>query len=497
MSKKKKSATPRTVNISILESALQRYQPLLSISEYGQLVAELQKPLTPAIRINTLKNDPIRMVESLRAMYGWEMEPVPFCPAGFRVHPNQNSISTTIEHRMGSYYIQDSASMLPAELFDFSGSEQPIILDLAASPGGKTTHLIDLSGDKGLVVANDSSRTRLKALQTVLQKWGTLNQAVTCYPGERFGDWFPEIFDLVLLDAPCSMQGLRSSESHPIRPITDHERQRLVQRQQLLLKSALKSTRVGGQVVYATCTLAPEEDEGVIAALLQQYPKTFEVTDICKKLPLSAPGLTSYNSIPYPQELSNTLRLWPHLLHTAGFFSARLTKTTSFHETSKPYPQFDLHQAGFNRVNSKKYQEFVTIIQSVYGFNLDKLINELNLSLWSRDTDLYLLPESLINNFPSLRLTSLGMLIGKVTGNEFLPSHEFVARFGQEFESGKIMLENEFLCAWLRGEDIRGYSIKQPASARIVVVMDQIGRNLGRGKILANQLKNLLPNRIF
>jgi NOL1/NOP2/fmu family ribosome biogenesis protein len=103
----------------------------------------------------------------------------------------------------------------------------------------------------------------------------------------------------------------------------------------------------------------------------------------------------------------------------------------------------------------------------------------------------------LINNFPSLRLTSLGMLIGKVTGNEFLPSHEFVARFGQEFESGKIMLENEFLCAWLRGEDIRGYSIKQPASARIVVVMDQIGRNLGRGKILANQLKNLLPNRIF
>ena len=102
--------------------------------------------------------------------------------------------------------------MMPVELFNFDDVKNPLILDMAASPGGKTTHLVSRSADQGLVIANDSSRDRITALRLVMQSWGAVNIAATQYPGEKYGAWFPETFDRVLLDAPCSMQGLRDTE---------------------------------------------------------------------------------------------------------------------------------------------------------------------------------------------------------------------------------------------------------------------------------------------
>src|SRR5690606_15378550 len=103
--------------------------------------------------------------------------------------------------------------------------------------------------------------SRLQALRVVLLTWGAANTAITNFPGEKLGVWFPETFDRVLLDAPCSMEGLRVSASHPSRPITPGERERLAARQSALLESAVSSARVGAEIVYSTCTLAPEEDE--------------------------------------------------------------------------------------------------------------------------------------------------------------------------------------------------------------------------------------------
>ena len=160
--------------------------------------------------------------------------------------------------------------MLPPELFDYDSVEPELVLDLAASPGGKTTHLVDKLGDRGLVIANDASRSRIQALRLALERWGAINIAVTCQPGELFGAWYPGVFDKVLIDAPCSMEGLRTAESHPMRPVTGRERESLSSRQVRLLTGALKAVRVGGQVVYSTCTLAPEEDEAVLLAIKQR-----------------------------------------------------------------------------------------------------------------------------------------------------------------------------------------------------------------------------------
>ena len=199
----------------------------LSPLEFDNLIASLEKDLSISIRINQLKSDPKTIIGKWEQAYEWASSPIPFCGSGFWIAEPSASPSRTIEHRLGYYYIQEAASMLPAELFDFDGLDHPLILDMAASPGGKTIHLADRTMDKGLIIANDASRLRIPALRIVLQNWGAINQAITNTRGEGYGRAYPDTFDAVLVDAPCSMQGLRTSPSHSMRPITENEIQSL------------------------------------------------------------------------------------------------------------------------------------------------------------------------------------------------------------------------------------------------------------------------------
>jgi 16S rRNA (cytosine1407-C5)-methyltransferase len=496
MSKKKKRQFTTSAESNSTEKALDRYQPLLSPQDFVKLQAEVKQPLSPTIRINLLKHDPTVLTERLHQLYGWELEPIPYCPSGFRVDSGKQSLSNTIEHRMGDFYIQEAASMLPAELFDVEASKHPLVLDMAASPGGKTIHLADRINDQGIIIANDSSRSRITALQIVLQKWGVINQAVSCMPGELFGELYPEVFDLVLLDAPCGMEGLRATSSHPMRAISDKERQRLAQRQQKLLESALLTAKVGGQIVYSTCTLALEEDESVLAALLKKFPDVFAIDDLQRALPIFAAGLISNGQINFPDEISHSIRLWPHLCHTAGFFAARLTKKKAILNQYNP----KVHRSkkiGFTLILTKDVSLICQTFMQEFGFDLKNLFEQQDISLWKYEEELWLLPNQYLQDFPDLHQISCGLRLGKLLESGISPSHEFAARFGLQFQTGKLLLADELLPAWLRGEDLRGFSMHEISKGKIVVVTDRHGRNLGRGKVQATQLKNLLPNRLF
>ncbi len=496
MSRKKKSHSAPITQSERTETLLERYRPLLSEAEFEKLRDETTQPLQTTIRINLLKHQPWEMAERLQLLYGWQLEPIAYCPSGFRVVSSTISPSQTIEHRMGDFYIQEAASMLPAELFDFSKTSQPLILDMAASPGGKTIHLADLSQDRGLIIANDASRARLPALQVVLRKWGVINQAVTCLPGEQFAQATRERFDLVLLDAPCSMEGLRAATSHKMRSISTKERERLSMRQQKLLASALTAVKIGGQVVYSTCTLAPEENESVLAAVLDEYPNAFQVDALQQKIPVPAPGLDKTGEIQYPPSIRNSFRLWPHLCHTAGFFAARLTKLKDIsHRHSSQPPLFKWRAPRL--LAEKEIQSISKILLDQYGFDLNSLMEKQNLIVGQLQNYLFLIPLAYLNEFADLSCLSIGLRLGEHIENEFSPGHEFAARFGLTFQSGKIQLDEEQVKPWLRGEDLRPYSTPALPKGRVVVVTDGNGRNLGRGKILTAQLKNLLPNRLF
>jgi 16S rRNA (cytosine1407-C5)-methyltransferase len=496
MAKRKHFPTPSSSSSSI-ESALKHFQPLLSQDGFAALQAELERPLFPALRANPLKCDTQPSLEAWAGRYGWQLRPVPFCETGRWVISSETPISQTIEHRMGFYYIQDASSMLPAELFDFDGLDSPLVLDLAASPGGKTTHLLSRTGDRGLVLGNDSSQERIAALRIVLQNWGAVSSAVTHFPGEKFGAWYPDTFDRVLLDAPCSMQGLRPTEGHPLRPITAREQASLSHRQAGLLESALRAVKVGGQVVYATCTLSPEEDEAVLDALLCKFPGAIQVDDLSRRLDRPAPALSQEGGRALDPAVRNAARLWPHIFGTAGFFTARLTRLAPLTGLSQEPPSRSLDQVGFKPLSHREASALASRLAEEYGLDVSGQLDRLKVELWRRGDRLYLLPVTYLRNFAHLPTQSAGMLLGEDAPDGFIPSHEWVARFGMHFTAGACRLPAEQLPAWLRGEDIPGRPCGSLFAGRVVAVVDEEGRLLGRGKVLSGRLKNLLPRRLL
>lgn len=387
--------------------------------------------------------------------------------------------------------------MLPVELFDFEGLTHPLILDMAASPGGKTTHLIDRSLDEGLVLANDSSQERITALRLVLQNWGAFHQAVTCFPGEKFGLWFPERFDRVLLDAPCSMQNLRSSEARPVRAISDKERDSLAMRQKRLLSSAFQAVKPGGQVVYSTCTLNPEENEAVLDDLLKRYPDAARVVDVQQRLPAPAPALESFDGELFDATVRGAARLWPHRFGTSGFFAALIEKVSTLGLSAQSHPETSLDKAGFLPLTISDLQSIVHQFNDLYGFDLQEKVLSRGVVFWQRGESVFAFSERWLRQFSSLPTRSAGMLVLERVDTHIAVSHEFAARFGSEFQNGIYVLPDECQAAWLRGEDLQGGTFPEKQRGCVWVMMDGVGRLMGRGKVTARGIKNLLPRRVI
>jgi 16S rRNA (cytosine1407-C5)-methyltransferase len=474
----------------------EKYRSFMAEEEFEQLQNEISKPLPPALRINLLRHDVENFKAQLHRIYGWDFVPIPFCSSGLRVTTPQATLSNTIEHRMGDFYIQEAASMLPAQLFDYAASTRPLILDMAASPGGKTIQLADLSQDKGFIIANDSSRARISALRFVLSKWGVIKQAITNLPGEVFGSILPETFDLVLLDAPCSMDGLRTSESHATRPISEKEQFRLASRQTALLESAVHAARVDGQIVYATCTLAVEENEVVLAKILEKYAGQVKMVDVHNQTGVNAPALLEYQGKSFPSEIKYALRLWPHLYHTAGFFTARLKKTD--HIPHLEPRSISRHSTiTFQPMDAKEKSEIKTLMKDQLGFEVDIFYDSYDAEITRSRETFWIRPRQTMLDPLRLPSISSGLPMAHWEGDNLIPAHEFCARFGMQFTSEKVMLTAEQVQHWVLGEDIHEATSNQFPRGSIVMVTDPWKRNLGRGKVLAGKLKNLLPRRLF
>lgn len=492
--KAKKQTAPIQSPVDV-KVAVENYRPLLTPAEYELLIREIDQPLLPTIRLNPLKTD-TSFVDFLQSKYGWILEPLPFCSSGYRVITNSGpEVSSVLEHKLGKYYIQEAASMLPVELFTINNSEESICLDLAASPGGKTTHLISRLSDSGLVIANDSSQGRIPALRIVLQHWGAVACAVTRFPGESYGAWYPDLFDRVLLDAPCSMQGLRIADSHILRPVTVKESAQLSARQSALLASALQSVKVGGEVVYSTCTLLPAEDEGVVDGILKRFGSSIKLLDAQKILPDPAPGIHRNDEIEYSPEMSKTIRLWPHRYHTAGFYACILQKKAQLDLPITRPPTHNMEAAGFVEMSGTQETVFCSRFAGIFGYDLQSYLSNEHRVLIRRDQKVYLFPSLLLERFRDLPVQSAGLLLGEETPDGFLPSQEWVSRFGARCQRGTLTLDGQETCKWLNGENLEsGFLVDL---GKYVIVLDQDGQALGCGKTSAKGIKNLLPRRMF
>ena len=478
-----------------IRDRLDHYRQFLGAAEMAQLVESLERPRPPAIRVNTLKIGVDEARRTWPEWYGWTVQPVPFCAAGWQVLAQDQPIGHTLEFNMGCYYIQDAASMLPAEMF--APDDAPLILDMAAAPGGKTTHLACRFEDRAVIVANDTSASRVTALRSNLQTWGVMGALVTSTPGERFGRWFPETFDKVLLDAPCSGDTLRASTGRRARTVSDRERQALCQRQRALLLGAFQTVRPGGEIVYATCTLAPEEDEAVLDELLKAYPQQAEIETVDHLPELArAPGLPSNGTRPFDPGVRRAIRLWPHLYQTSGFFAARIRKTGSIPVRPDTPPARPWAQTGLAPLARGDRARVIADLLQGYGFDLEAVMEAQGLALWAREGLVHAISERLAAQFPDLPHAAVGFLIGQWAEGQFIPSHELVTRFATRFVGRRVPLSDEQAALWREGRDLREMLDLPYPPGTVILLEDSRGRFLGRGKVLRDRIRNLLPRRV-
>lgn len=282
------------------EAFLQRMEAQLG-SEYPAFLESLERPRAVALRFNPMKGE--------RPVLPFVREPVPWEPEGFYYDPETRP-GLHVYHEAGVYYLQEASAMAPVALLDPKPGER--VCDLCAAPGGKTTQIAGRMLGRGFLVCNEINPKRAKILSRNIERMGVASALVTNEHPETLASRFPGFFDRVLVDAPCSGEGMFRKEEAAVTDWSQETVQMCARRQREILDSAARLVRPGGRLVYSTCTFAPEEDEETVAAFLEAHP---EFTPEPVEAPWFVPGENA------------SYRMWPHKLLGEGHFAAVLRKT--------------------------------------------------------------------------------------------------------------------------------------------------------------------------
>lgn len=293
------------------EKFLERYKELTDMEKFLEYSL---KPLRKSVRVNTLKTDVKEIKKRLC------LKQVPWCEEGFWLEGE--AIGNLPEHFLGYIYLQEAASMIPPEALQ--PEEQDMILDLCASPGSKTTQTAAKMRNQGLIIANDNQISRLKPLQINLQRCGVTNTVITLMEGRWFKN-YPKKFDKVMVDAPCSGIGTIRKSMQTIQWWNPNFVKQMAGLQKQLLETGFNLLKEDGTLVYSTCTLEPEEDEGVIDYLLSTYENA-KLEKINLDIKKSEPVL-EFERQTYSPEIKKCLRIWPQDNDTEGFFVAKIRKS--------------------------------------------------------------------------------------------------------------------------------------------------------------------------
>lgn len=278
-------------------------------------------------RANTLKITADELERQLRDL-GIEGEKVPWYSDAFILkNVPQKVLTETDLYKNGYFYVQSLSSMIPPLVLDPQPNET--ILDLTAAPGSKTTQMASMMANTGTIVANDKSRIRMYKLEANLKIQGVTNAKTTYMPGEALWKKYPEYFDKTLVDVPCSMEGrFFVDDPKTYQDWTPGKVRMLSDMQKWLLRSAISATQPGGTIVYSTCTLSPEENEGVIDWILKKEKDTVMLESITIEGLPTVPGMTTYGNKVFDQQMHKTVRIFPTET-MEGFFVAKIKKLRS------------------------------------------------------------------------------------------------------------------------------------------------------------------------
>ena len=423
------------------EKFLARMQQQLG-DEYDEYLRSLQRPRAVALRFNPLKGD----IPALPFVG----EPVPWEPMGYYYDPDSRP-GLHPYHEAGVYYLQEASAMASVALLEPQPGE--IILDLCAAPGGKSTQIAGRMQGKGLLVSNEINQKRAKVLSRNIERLGIANTVVTNESPAALADRFPGFFHRIMVDAPCSGEGMFRKEEAAITDWSEENVEMCARRQAEILDCAAAMLRPGGRLVYSTCTFAPQEDEEAVEAFLARHPE-FETESV------NAPW--------FQESRPGMYRLWPHKLLGEGHFAAVLRKMDCREETADVNPDKPMPLP----------KAFLT-----FAKELDIALPD-GQAVTFGDT-LYWMPPQM-PALHRLRVLRPGLELGALKKDRFEPAHALALWLKHCKNEISLSPESKELAAYLHGEAI-------PCTVRGWCLVKVGAYSLGWGKGDGNQLKNHYP----
>ncbi|WP_416304855.1 16S rRNA (cytosine(1407)-C(5))-methyltransferase RsmF [Neptunicella sp. SCSIO 80796] len=443
--------------------------------DINDFIRHCQTPLRKSIRINTLKISVNDFIHKMTAE-GWLFDPIPWCQEGFwlerpDIQEQTLPLGNTAEHLAGLFYIQEASSMLPPVALIGDNPQPGKILDMAAAPGSKSTQLAGLMSNRGLLIANEFSSSRIKVLSANLQRCGVVNCAMTHFDGSIFGNWTPETFDCILLDAPCSGEGTIRKDPDAMKNWSVESIQAIASTQKKLIESAFIALKPGGTLVYSTCTMNLQENQHICLHLQQRFAEAVEFISLANLFDGAEQAVTE----------QGFLHIWPQLFDSEGFFVAKIAKKSS---VDYCYQGKALNNFPFSKVTRKQRDELERYVQQQFGWSLPD-----DLLLYQRDNQYWLFPAPVEDLIGKLRLQRIGLKLAEQHKHGFKFTHEGALAYGQQFSKNLFELTPSQFGEYYHGRDIR-WPLNQNSGEALVCYQ---GYPVGLVKALKGKLKNNLP----
>ena len=426
--------------------------------EFDSFVNSLEQPPKKAFRVNTDKIS----LEEFEKINIFGSKKVPYVENGYYLE--YDKVGNHPYHHAGMIYVQEPAAMAPAECVEINPDWK--ILDMCAAPGGKSTQLKLKLNENGMLVSNEIVPSRCKILTGNIERLGLHNVVTTCMDTEKLARHFPKTFDLIMVDAPCSGEGMFRKEQIAIDEWSIENVEKCAVRQAEILENAVKLLKDGGYIIYATCTFSLEENEMTVDRFLQNHPD-FKIVPVTESVVQNSQDGIYFEGCK-TENIKYARRFYPHLSVGEGQFCALLKNMNQplNYIENKPKKQ---------KIDSIVF-EFLNDTLTEYKMDNVKIYNS-NPVYFGSDFDII-----------DGTAFSCGITIGEIKKNYIMPHHQFFMALGKYFKR-KIELspECEEIFKYLHGEEIE---TSLPNGWAVVTVN---GCSLGGVKVVNGRAKNHYP----
>ncbi|MBD5519996.1 MAG: NOL1/NOP2/sun family putative RNA methylase [Lachnospiraceae bacterium] len=457
------------------EAFVDRMKRLLG-DEYTEFAAAYDKERLYALRYNPLKSNR----EDFLKRIPFNLTPVAWCSEGFYYDKCANATDSADMqpgkhpfHEAGAYYIQEPSAMAAAEALEPKAGEK--ILDLCAAPGGKTTHIAGKMMGKGLIVSNEIVPDRARILSQNVERMGIPNVVVCNETPDRLARFFPMFFDRILVDAPCSGEGMFRKDETAIDMWSLENVEMCADRQLDILEHAAKMLKSGGVLVYSTCTFSPQENEGVISEFIRRHDEF--VVEETKLETFFSQGEGKWIENP-AEGIEHTMRLWPHKIAGEGHFIAKLRKADGL--TPKPLQIKEQSTDGI-----KLCREFLEKELGISNQVRDELEQNGRFILFGEQ--IYLVPADMIP-LKGIKVIRAGLHLGMNKKNRFEPAHALALYLSHGEIEKRYEMTKEETAKYLRGE-----TFSCDTGLKGWMLLTTSGYSIGFGKAGGGQMKNHYP----